>query len=119
MATMGALSKVRGTTKSSPYPQTEGLLGETMFKYGRALGDESCFGKSLVDASESFKQLADIKYALEDTVKQGFLDPLTHLQNSDLKDCMVRRLLDLTRCSYEFVSASSHQIKGPPTRLRL
>uniref|UniRef100_A0A914W1E0 Uncharacterized protein n=1 Tax=Plectus sambesii TaxID=2011161 RepID=A0A914W1E0_9BILA len=91
MATMGALSKVRGTSKSSPYPQTEGLLADSMLRYGQGLGTESYFGKALVDASESFKQMADIKYALEDAVKQSFLDPMAHLLNSDLKDCMHHR----------------------------
>lgn len=45
MATMGALSKVRGTTKTLPYPQTEGLLADTMQKYGTALGSDSDLGK--------------------------------------------------------------------------
>lgn len=48
MATMGALSKVRGTSKSSSYPQTEFLLGETMQKYGIALGNDSDLGKGLL-----------------------------------------------------------------------
>jgi len=86
MATMGALSKVRGTTKSQSYPQTEGLLSETMAKYGRGLGDDSDLGKSLIDSSEAFRQMADIKYQLEDVVKHNFLDPITHLQTNELKD---------------------------------
>ncbi|TKR92999.1 hypothetical protein L596_007536 [Steinernema carpocapsae] len=86
MATMGALSKVRGTTKASAYPQTEGLLSETMTKYGRSLGDESDLGKALCDAGEAYRQMADVKYQLEENVKQNFLDPIAHLQNSDLKD---------------------------------
>ncbi|VDK31236.1 unnamed protein product [Anisakis simplex] len=44
---MGALSKVRGTTKTSPYPQTEGLLADTMQKYGVALGSDSDLGKGI------------------------------------------------------------------------
>uniref|UniRef100_A0A1I7ZM61 SH3 domain-containing protein n=1 Tax=Steinernema glaseri TaxID=37863 RepID=A0A1I7ZM61_9BILA len=86
MATMGALSKVRGTTKASPYPQTEGLLSETMVKYGNSLGDESDFGKALCDVGEAYRQMADVKYQLEENVKQNFLDPIAQLQNSDLKD---------------------------------
>ncbi|KAK0425831.1 hypothetical protein QR680_009414 [Steinernema hermaphroditum] len=85
MATMGALSKVRGTTKASPYPQTEGLLAETMTRYGQSL-DGSDLGKALCDAGEAYRQMADIKYQLEENVKQNFLDPISHLQNSDLKD---------------------------------
>ncbi|VDN51081.1 unnamed protein product [Dracunculus medinensis] len=86
MATMGALSKVRGTSKSSSYPQTEFLLGETMQKYGIALGNDSDLGKALMDASEVYRQMADIKYQLEDCVKHNFLDPLAHLLQTDLKE---------------------------------
>ncbi|VBB25255.1 unnamed protein product [Acanthocheilonema viteae] len=86
MATMGALSKVRGTSKTQPYPQTEGLLADTMQKYGIALGADSDLGKALIDASEAYRQLADIKYQMEDNVKHNFLDPLAHLQQNDLKE---------------------------------
>uniref|UniRef100_A0AAF5Q0P9 BAR domain-containing protein n=1 Tax=Wuchereria bancrofti TaxID=6293 RepID=A0AAF5Q0P9_WUCBA len=86
MATMGALSKVRGTSKAQPYPQTEGLLADTMQKYGTALGVDSDLGKALIDASEAYRQLADIKYQMEDNVKHNFLDPLAHLQQTDLKE---------------------------------
>lgn len=51
-----------------------------------------CFlfvGKALCDAGETYKMMADVKYALEDNVKQNFLDPLTHLQNNDLKEVAV------------------------------
>ncbi|ULU09895.1 hypothetical protein L5515_000424 [Caenorhabditis briggsae] len=86
MATQVALSKVRGTTKTSPYPQTEGMLAEVMQKYGQQLGDGSDLGKALNDAAEGYRQMADIKYQMEDNVKQNFLDPLMHLQNNELKD---------------------------------
>lgn len=86
MATAATLSKIRGTSKSMPYPQPEGLLGDSMLKHGKALGDESNFGKALMDAGESYRMMADVKYALEDNVKQNFLDPLTHLQSNDLKE---------------------------------
>uniref|UniRef100_A0A8R1DN73 Endophilin-A n=1 Tax=Caenorhabditis japonica TaxID=281687 RepID=A0A8R1DN73_CAEJA len=86
MATVSALSKVRGTTKTSPYPQTEGMLADVMQKYGQQLGEKSDLGKSLNDAAEVYRQMADIKYQMEDNVKQNFLDPLMHLQNNELKD---------------------------------
>uniref|UniRef100_A0A1I7UEH9 SH3 domain-containing GRB2-like protein n=1 Tax=Caenorhabditis tropicalis TaxID=1561998 RepID=A0A1I7UEH9_9PELO len=86
MATQVALSKVRGTTKTSPYPQTEGMLADVMQKYGQQLGENSDLGKALNDAAEGYRQMADIKYQMEDNVKQNFLDPLTHLQNNELKD---------------------------------
>ncbi|KAF8367985.1 unc-57 [Pristionchus pacificus] len=86
MATMGAISKVRGTTKNAPYPQTEGMLAETMTNYGKKLGEDSDLGKALVDSGEAYRQCADIKYQMEDTIKRNFVDPLTHMQNNELKD---------------------------------
>ncbi len=38
---------------------------------------------------EALKEMSEVKYALEDNIKQNFLEPLTHLQNKDLKDVMV------------------------------
>jgi endophilin-A len=83
------LSKIRGQIKNTPYPQPEGLLGESMSKYGIELGDNSNFGKALIDMGECMKQMAGIKYALEDNVKQNFLDPLAQLKDNDLKEVMV------------------------------
>jgi endophilin-A len=57
------------------------------------LGDDSNFGKALFDMGECLRQLAGIKYALEDNVKQNFLDPLSQLKDNELKDVMVSFLL--------------------------
>jgi len=35
------------------------------------------------------RQMADVKYALDDNIKQNFLEPLHHLQTKDLKEVMV------------------------------
>lgn len=91
MATMGALSKVSGTAKTSPYPQTEGMLAETMQKFGQKMGEGSDLGKALGDSAEAYRQMADIKYQMEDNVKQNFLDPLTQLQNNELREVMHHR----------------------------
>jgi len=85
------LSKLGGQAKQSAYPQPEGTLGEAMVKYGKAFGEDRPFASALVDAGEALKQMADVKYALEDTVKQNFLEPLIMLQNKDLKDVMHHR----------------------------
>ena len=47
-------------------------------------------GQSLVEAGESYRQLSDVKYAMEDNIKQNFLEPLQHMQNKDLKEVNVR-----------------------------
>lgn len=42
---------------------------------------------------EAMKQMADVKYSLDDNIKQNFLEPLHHLQTKDLKEVMVGWLL--------------------------
>uniref|UniRef100_A0A0B6ZI81 SH3 domain-containing protein n=1 Tax=Arion vulgaris TaxID=1028688 RepID=A0A0B6ZI81_9EUPU len=86
MSTRNAISKMRGQEQKILYPQPEGTLGDYMVKHGTDLGDDSLFGCSLIEAGESFKHLAEIKYNLEDNVKQNFLEPLNQLQNKDLKE---------------------------------
>lgn len=80
---------MRGQVKNTPYPQPEGTLGETMIKYGKDLGNESNFGSALVDVGESLRQMAGIKYALEDNIKQNFLDPFAQLKDNDIKEVLV------------------------------
>lgn len=46
-------------------------------------------GQALSEFGESLRQMADVKYALDDNAKQNFLEPLHHLQMKDLKEVMV------------------------------
>lgn len=52
--------------------------------------DLTIIGAALIESGEIMKQLADVKYALDDNVKQNFLEPLHHLQSKDLKEVLVR-----------------------------
>lgn len=52
--------------------------------------------QGLIEMGEALREMAEIKYALEDNVKQNFLEPLTHLQCKDLKDVMVLTLKLIT-----------------------
>nr|XP_060611203.1 endophilin-A3 isoform X1 [Anolis sagrei ordinatus] len=83
---LNTVSKIRGQVKTTGYPQTEGLLGDSMLRYGRELGDESTFGSALIDVGESMKQMAEVKDSLDINVKQNFIDPLQLLQDKDLKE---------------------------------
>lgn len=96
------LSKMRGQAKNNPYPQPEGTLGEVMIKNGKDLGDDSNFGNALCDIGESLKQMAGIKYALEDNIKQNFLDPLQQIKDNDIKEVMhLRKKTESRRLDYD------------------
>jgi len=89
MAAVKGISKLSGQAKASTYPQPEGTLGDAMANFGNKLMDfdnSNVFGSSLLESGESLKQMADLKYALDDNVKQNFLEPLHHLQTKDLKE---------------------------------
>ncbi|XP_070631318.1 endophilin-A3 isoform X7 [Bos indicus] len=43
---LNTMSKIRGQVKTTGYPQTEGLLGDCMLKYGKELGEGSTFGRT-------------------------------------------------------------------------
>ncbi|CAF0893569.1 unnamed protein product [Brachionus calyciflorus] len=99
--TVNNLSKMRGQVKNTPYPQPEGTLGETMIKYGKDLGDSN-FGSALVDLGESLRQMAGIKYALEDNIKQNFLDPFNQLKDNDIKEVqLLRKKTENRRLDYD------------------
>ncbi|XP_053200277.1 endophilin-A-like isoform X3 [Panonychus citri] len=89
-AKLTVTSKVQ-SAKGHAYNQPEGILGESMIKYGRKMGEESDFGQSLVEMGEALRQMSEVKFALEDNVKQNFLEPLTHLQTKDIRDVLHHR----------------------------
>ncbi|KAK3929227.1 Endophilin-A [Frankliniella fusca] len=91
MAAVKGISKLSGQAKASTYPQPEGVLGDCMVTYGKKLGEDSVFAQALVEMGESLRQMADIKYSLDDNIKQNFLEPLHHLQTKDLKEVMHHR----------------------------
>ncbi|OTF80122.1 endophilin-A-like protein [Euroglyphus maynei] len=96
-------SKLKGAPgKPHSYPQPEGLLADAMCKYGKEVNDDSNFAKSLTEMGEALREMAEVKYALEDNVKQNFLEPLTHLQAKDLKDVLFhRKKLEGRRLDYD------------------
>uniref|UniRef100_A0A8K9UK67 SH3 domain containing GRB2 like 1, endophilin A2 n=1 Tax=Oncorhynchus mykiss TaxID=8022 RepID=A0A8K9UK67_ONCMY len=86
LSLIGTMSKIRGQEKGPGYPQAETVLGEAMQRFGRELGEESCFGLALLDAGEAMGELGAVKDALDMEVKQNFIDPLQNLQEKDIKE---------------------------------
>ena len=91
MAAVKGISKLSGQAKASTYPQAEGVLGDCMLHYGKRLGEDSLFAQALIETGDAMKQMADVKYSLDDNMKQNFLEPLHHLQMKDLKEVMHHR----------------------------
>uniref|UniRef100_A0A4W6BT79 SH3 domain containing GRB2 like 2a, endophilin A1 n=1 Tax=Lates calcarifer TaxID=8187 RepID=A0A4W6BT79_LATCA len=86
MSMMNSMSRIRGQEKGPGYTQTEAILGESMQRFGRELGEESNFGLALIDAGEAMRELAEVKDALDMEVKQNFIDPLQNLHEKDLRE---------------------------------
>ncbi|XP_026071939.1 endophilin-A3-like isoform X3 [Carassius auratus] len=114
---LNTVSKIRGQVKTTGYPQTEGLLGDCMLRYGQELGEESTFGAALVDIGEAMKQMADIKDALDINVKQNFIDPLQTLQDKDLKE-IVHHLKKLEGRRLDFDYKKKRQGKIPDEEIK-
>ncbi|KAM4602987.1 endophilin-A3a isoform 3-T3 [Polymixia lowei] len=114
---LNTVSKIRGQVKTTGYPQTEGLLGDCMLRYGHELGEDSAFGCALVDMGEAMRQMADIKDALDINVKQNFIDPLQSLQDKDLKE-ITHHLKKLEGRRLDFDYKKKRQGKIPDEEIR-
>ncbi|XP_053611719.1 endophilin-A isoform X4 [Plodia interpunctella] len=112
MAAVKGISKLSGQAKSNTYPQPEGVLGDCMLHYGKKLGEDTIFSQCLIEMGESLKQMADVKYSLDDNIKQSFLEPLHHLQTKDLKEVMHHRK-KLQGRRLDFDCKRRRQAKGP------
>ncbi|XP_030208294.1 SH3 domain containing GRB2 like 2a, endophilin A1 isoform X3 [Gadus morhua] len=86
MSMINSMSRMRGQEKGPGYTQAETVLGDSMQKFGRELGEESNFGLALIDAGEAMRELGEVKDALDIEVKQNFIDPLQNLHDKDLKE---------------------------------
>ena len=63
-------------------------------------------GQAMLEFGEGLKQMADVKYSLDDSAKQNFLEPLHHLQTKDLKEVMVRLSMytNYYECTFQLLS---------------
>ncbi|XP_036068272.1 SH3 domain containing GRB2 like 2a, endophilin A1 isoform X6 [Oryzias melastigma] len=86
MSMMNSMSRMRGQEKGPGYTQTEAVLGESMQRFGRELGEDSNFGLALIDVGDAMRELSEVKDALDMEVKQNFIDPMQILHEKDLKE---------------------------------
>ncbi|XP_034723807.1 endophilin-A3a isoform X2 [Etheostoma cragini] len=114
---LNTVSKIRGQVKTTGYPQTEGLLGDCMLRYGQDLGEDSVFGCALGDVGEAMRQMADVKDSLDISVKQNFIDPLQTLQDKDLKE-ITHHLKKLEGRRLDFDYKKKRQGKIPDEEIR-
>ncbi|XP_071518238.1 endophilin-A isoform X4 [Panulirus ornatus] len=91
MSAVKGIGKLSGQAKASTYPQPEGVLGEAMASYGKRIGEDNLYAASLVEFGESMKQIADIKYNLDDNMKMNVLEPLHQLATKDIKEVQHHR----------------------------
>uniref|UniRef100_A0A8C4QID4 SH3 domain containing GRB2 like 1, endophilin A2 n=1 Tax=Eptatretus burgeri TaxID=7764 RepID=A0A8C4QID4_EPTBU len=118
---LNTMSKIRGQVKSTGYPQPEGLLGESMIRHGRDLGEDTNFGLALVEVGEALRQLAEVKDALDIGVKQNFIDPLQSLQDKELKEIgveQVSQLVALVEAQVEFHQQAASVFEGLQQKLQ-
>ncbi|MEQ2185086.1 hypothetical protein GOODEAATRI_014651 [Goodea atripinnis] len=81
MSMMNSMSRMRGQEKGPGYTQTETILGESMQRFGRELGEDSTFGMALIDAGEAMRELGEVKDALDMEIEQvSQLAALVHAQ---------------------------------------
>ncbi|XP_069784943.1 SH3-domain GRB2-like 1b isoform X4 [Narcine bancroftii] len=114
---LNTVSKIRGQVKNPGYPQPEGLLGESMIKFGKDLGEESNFGGALIDVGESMKRMAEVKDSLDIEVKQNFIDPLQSLCDKDFKEIQHHlKKLEGRRLDYDY--KKKRQGKIPEEEIR-
>lgn len=119
MSAVKSISKLRGQSNHTLYPQPEGQLGECMSKYGKELGEDSLFGQALCESGESYRQLAEVKYSLEDSVKQNFIEPLQQLQAKDLKEVNHhRKKMQGRRLDYDCKKRGTNKGPGIEEELR-
>lgn len=56
---INTMSKIRGQEKGPGYPQAESILGDAMLKFGRDLGEESCFGERELVPISTYRAFVD------------------------------------------------------------
>lgn len=85
LSMLKTMSKFRGQSPTEGYPQAEGMLGDSMVRYGHELGPTSEFGGALAGVGEALQEVGKARDDLDQNVKCTFIDPLQHLHNTEIK----------------------------------
>ncbi|XP_022610858.1 endophilin-A2-like isoform X1 [Seriola dumerili] len=120
LSMLNTVSKIRGQVNSPGYPQPEGLLGESMTKFGRDMGEDTNFGGALIDTGETMKRMAEVKDSLDIDVKQNFIDPLQAVAEKDIKDIQHHlKKLEGRRLDYDYKKKRQGKIQDEEIRQAL
>ncbi|XP_076000932.1 endophilin-A2-like isoform X2 [Genypterus blacodes] len=120
LSMLTTVSKIRGQVNSPGYPQPEGLLGESMTKYGMELGEDTNFGGALADVGKSMKRMSEVKDCLDIDVKQNFIDPLQVVADKDIKDIQHHlKKLESRRLDYDYKKKRQGKIQDEEIRTAL
>uniref|UniRef100_A0A3B4B682 BAR domain-containing protein n=1 Tax=Periophthalmus magnuspinnatus TaxID=409849 RepID=A0A3B4B682_9GOBI len=93
LSVLKTMSRFRGQgTSEGSYPQAEGMLGDSMVRYGHELGPSSEFGGALTGVGEALQQIGKAKEDLDTNVKCTFIDPLQHLHNTEIKGIKLKKV---------------------------
>ncbi|XP_068195932.1 endophilin-A2-like isoform X2 [Antennarius striatus] len=120
LAMLVTVSRIRGQVTSPGYSQPEARLGDSMTKYGSDLGEESVFGKSLIDIGDSMKKVAEVKNSLDIDVKQNFIDPLHIVAEKEIKEIQQQqKKLENRRLDYDYKKKRQGKIPDEEIKLAL
>ncbi|XP_063052299.1 endophilin-A3b [Engraulis encrasicolus] len=120
LGVLNTVSRIRGQVKTVGYPQTEGVLGDCMLRYGKELGPDSSFGCALADIGEALRQMAEARNVLDVQVKHRFIDPLQALQEKDLKEIMYHlKKMEGRRLDFDYKKRRKGRVNSQELRLAL
>eukprot|EP00041_Stephanoeca_diplocostata_P006341 m.80743 g.80743 ORF g.80743 m.80743 type:complete len:360 (-) comp16312_c0_seq1:252-1331(-) len=94
-------------------------IADLCTKSGSELEGDSTFGAALVKAGQSFDQIRDAHYDLDDEVNQQFLSPVKELLEKDGKEIAYhRKKLKSRRLDYDFKKNTNEEnaAKGKPAK---
>ena len=86
-------------------------MGNTLYKYGKSLGDNTKLGSTLIKNAIVLRKLAYEKYQFENQIKNKFVDNLSNMRKFDINDIKVNLdfLIVYTICS-RYVGEKKTQI---------